>query len=103
MHCWLTLPVDSECIEQLGAAQLSAEQGYIHLHFSGLPLRLTFASFKQGSTQSLDGLCLGQHAVNKVNPRSSQHVEERVLEKAESGRLMHGILIGISTNYIYDV
>lgn len=28
----LTLPVDPERIEQLGATQLSAEQGYIQLH-----------------------------------------------------------------------
>lgn len=70
VRCWLTLPVDSKRIEQLGATQLRSEQSHIHLHFSGLPLSLTFSSFKEGSTQSFEGICLGQHAVNKVNPRS---------------------------------
>lgn len=70
VRCRLTLPVDSKRIEQLGTTQLSTEQSCIHLHFSRLPLSLTFSSFKERSTQSLEGICLGQHAVNKVNPGS---------------------------------
>lgn len=71
VRCWLTLPVDPKRIEQFGTTQLSAEQSYVHLHFPRLPLSFTFSSLKKGSTQSLEAICLGQHAVNKVNPRSS--------------------------------
>lgn len=67
----LTLPVDPQRVEQLGAPQLSAEQSCIQLHqaqISRLPLHLAFPAFEQGSAQSLEGVRLGQHAVNKVNP-----------------------------------
>lgn len=80
----LTLPVDAQRVEQLGAPQLSAKQSCIQLHqtqISRLPLRLAFPAFEQGSAQSLEGIGLGQHAVNKVNPGPPQHIKESVLEE----------------------
>lgn len=84
----LTLPVDPQSIKQLGAPQLSAEQSCIQLHqtqISRLPLRLTFPAFEQGSAQSLEGIRLGQHAVNKVDPGPPQHIKESVLEERGCG------------------
>lgn len=93
----LTLPVDPQRVEQLGAPQLSAEQSCIQLHqtqISRLPLRLTFPAFEQGSAQSLEGIRLGQHAVNKVNPGPPQHIKESVLE--EKGRRVRADATGIN-------
>ena len=82
----LTLPVDPQCVQQLGATELSAEQGSIQLRQArNGTLRwvdITVPSFRHGATQNLQGVGLGQHAVNKVDPGPAHHVQQSVLEEA---------------------
>lgn len=72
------MSVDSEGVQQLGAAELGPEQGHIQLHqarVSTFPLGLQFPSARP------QGISIGQQAVDKVNPGPPHSVQQSVLQE----------------------
>ena len=82
---WLTLPVDPQSVQQLGAAELGPEQGHIQLHQPSVdPLALARGwAFTPLPDQRPQGISLGQQAVDEMNPGPADSVQKSILQRQD--------------------
>lgn len=83
----ITLPVDAQCIQQLGPSQLSSKETHVQSHEARVgALSVCDAVI----SHSAHCLCFGQQAVDKVNPGATHHVDQSILRTERRGHVRVG-------------
>ncbi|TNN80785.1 hypothetical protein EYF80_009019 [Liparis tanakae] len=77
-----TETLDTKCIQQLGSSELSSQEAHVQSHQTRVR---TLSMRHTGLTSTTHCLCFGQQAVDEVNPGTTHHINESILQTERTG------------------